>query len=70
MMSMISINLGIVNLLPLPALDGGRIWLLGIEAVFRRKLNENVEMAINAIGFVLLMLLMIVITVKDIIKLF
>lgn len=70
MMAMISINLGIVNLLPFPALDGGRILLLAYEAVFRRKLNEKVEMAINSVGFALLMLLMVVITIKDIIKLF
>ncbi len=70
MMAMISINLGVVNLLPFPALDGGRIVLLGYEAVFRKKLNEKVEMAINTIGFGLLMLLMIIITVKDVINLF
>ncbi len=70
MMAMVSINLGVVNLLPFPALDGGRIALLLYEAVFRRKLNEKVEMAINAIGFIALMVLMVLITAKDIIKLF
>ena len=70
MMAMISINLGVVNLLPFPALDGGRILLLAIEAVFRRKLSEKVEVAINTIGLALLMLLMVVITVKDVINLF
>lgn len=70
MMAMISINLGIVNLFPFPALDGGRIVLLAYEAVFKRKLNEKVEMAINTIGFGLLMLLMLIITIKDVIKLF
>ncbi|MBQ6947412.1 MAG: site-2 protease family protein, partial [Clostridia bacterium] len=70
MMAMISINLGIVNLLPFPALDGGRIVLLGYEAIFRRKLNEKVEMIINTVGFGALMLLMVLITIKDIINLF
>ena len=70
MMAMISINLGVVNLLPFPALDGGRIIILLYEAIFRRKLSEKVEMAINGIGFVLLMGLMLVVCVKDVINLF
>ena len=69
-MAMISINLGIVNLLPFPALDGGRILLLGYEAIFKKRLNRKVEAAINTTGFILLMGLMVLITVKDIIHLF
>lgn len=68
--ALISINLGIVNLLPFPALDGGRIILLGIEAIRKKPLNPKVEVAINAVGLIILFGLMIVISVKDIINLF
>lgn len=70
MVALISINLGIVNLLPFPALDGGRIFLLAIEAVRRKPLNPRIETAINAVGLILLLALMVVITFKDIINLF
>ncbi len=66
----ISINLGIMNLLPFPALDGGRILLLLIEAIRRKPLNPKVEMALNGVGLVLLMGLMVLVTFKDIINLF
>ncbi len=66
----ISINLGIMNLLPFPALDGGRILLLLIEAIRRKPLNPKVEVALNGVGLVLLMGLMIAVTFKDIINLF
>ena len=68
--AMISINLGVMNLLPFPALDGGRILLLLIEAVRRKPLNPKVEMALNAIGLFMLMGLMILVAFKDIINLF
>ncbi len=70
MVALISLNLGIVNLLPLPALDGGRILLLGIEAVRKKPISPNVETAINATGLILLLALMAVITLKDVINLF
>lgn len=68
--AMISINLGVMNLLPFPALDGGRILLLLIEAIRRKPLNPKLEMALNGVGLVLLMGLMLVVTMKDIIGLF
>lgn len=68
--ALISINLGIVNLLPFPALDGGRILLLAIESIRRKPLNQKVEMVINAVGLVFLFGLMIVVAVKDIVQLF
>ncbi len=68
--ALISINLGIVNLLPFPALDGGRIVLLLIESIRKKPLNQRVEVAINAIGLILLLSLMAIITVKDVINLF
>lgn len=64
-----TINLGIVNLLPFPALDGGRILFLCVEKVIGRPLPASVESACNAAGFALLMILMIYITFQDIIRL-
>ena len=69
-MILISVNLGVLNLIPFPALDGGRILLLLIEAVRRRKLSGNVEAYINLAGFAVLMCLMVVILFNDIRKLF
>ena len=66
----ISMNLGIMNLLPLPALDGGRIVFLLIEAIRRKPLKPEIEGYINFAGLALLMLLMILICAKDIIGLF
>jgi len=66
----ISINLGVMNLLPLPALDGGRIVFLLIEAVRRKPLKMEIEAYINFAGLVLLMLLMVFICIKDVISLF
>ena len=70
MVALISLNLGIVNLLPFPALDGGRILLLAIESVRRKPISPKVETAINATGLILLLVLMAVITLKDVINLF
>jgi len=66
----ISINVGFVNLLPFPALDGGRILFLIIEKIRRKTINVKVENIVNMIGFSLLMLLVVFITIKDVIKLF
>lgn len=72
--SFIAINLGVMNLLPIPALDGGRIvgLLLTtlIEHITRKKLNPKYEAWINGVGMVLLLLLIAVITFKDIFHLF
>ncbi|MBR2021991.1 MAG: site-2 protease family protein [Clostridia bacterium] len=69
MMMVISMNLGIVNLLPFPALDGGRILFLLIEAIRRKPLSSKIEAAVNAAGLVLLMGLMLFVTFSDITKL-
>ena len=66
----LSINVGFMNLLPFPAFDGGRAFLLIIEKITRKKVPLKVETIINGIGFILLMILMVVITIKDIINLF
>lgn len=70
LMAYLSLNLGFINILPIPACDGGRVLLLIIEAIRKKKMSAKVEGAINSIGFILLMLLMLIITVKDILKLF
>ncbi|NMA94740.1 MAG: RIP metalloprotease RseP [Clostridiales bacterium] len=62
----ISLNLGIINLIPFPALDGGRLLLLLIEAIRGKPMDREKEGLINLIGFALLILLMIVVTFKDI----
>lgn len=66
----ISVNLGVMNLLPLPALDGGRLIFLLWEAITRRPVNKKVEAYINAAGLLILMAFMFLITFKDIFKLF
>lgn len=66
LVALISINLAVVNLLPLPALDGGRFVFLLFEMIFRRKIPQDVEATINFIGLAALMILMVVIVFKDI----
>src|SRR5699024_12455210 len=65
-----SINLGIVNLVPLPALDGGRLLFVGIEAVRGKPIDPEKEGIVHFLGFALLMLLMLVVTWNDIQRLF
>ena len=67
---LISINLGIMNLLPLPALDGGRLLFQFIELIIRRPVNRNVEGYIHFGGIVILMAFMLFITFKDIFAFF
>jgi regulator of sigma E protease len=67
---LIAMNLGVVNLLPIPALDGGRIVFMLIELITRKKVPQKVESTIHTVGMVLLLIFMAVITVKDIIYLF
>lgn len=68
--SLISINLAIVNLVPFPALDGGRLLFVAIEGVTRKRINSRFVQTINTAGFALLIALMVFITYKDILKLF
>lgn len=65
----LSLNLALLNALPFPALDGGRILFLIIEKIRRKKNNVKVEQYANAIGFLALLLLMLIITVKDVAQL-
>lgn len=69
-LALISLSLGVTNLLPIPALDGGKILLLIIEAIRRKKLSEKVEINIQLAGFALLIGLSIYITYNDILRIF
>lgn len=70
LVQVITVNLGMVNLLPIPALDGGRIFFQLIELIFRKPVPRDVEAKIHMAALMVLMLLMLVITGKDIVKLF
>lgn len=67
--ALISVNLAVINLIPFPALDGGRLLFLLIEKIKGSRIKPEISNLVNLIGFVLLMLLMVVITYKDIVKL-
>jgi regulator of sigma E protease len=69
MMMIITVNLGVVNLLPFPALDGGRLIFLIIEGIRRKPINRKYEGWINAAGFCLLIALMVLTTYSDILRL-
>lgn len=68
--AILSINLGIMNLLPLPALDGGRLIFFGLEALRGKPIDRHKEGMVHFIGFALLMLLMLIVTWNDIQRFF
>lgn len=68
--ALISVHLAVINLAPFPALDGGRILFVLVEAIIRRRINPKIQNYVNGLGFLLLMVLMMVITYRDIVKLF
>jgi regulator of sigma E protease len=63
--AVLSINLAIINVLPFPALDGGRILFLAIEKIRGRAVNQKIEVAAHNLGFMLLMVLVVLVTYKD-----
>lgn len=69
-LALISVSLGVTNLLPIPPLDGGKILLVLIEAVIRRPIKEKINTAIQMTGFFLMMGLAIIVTYNDILKIF
>ncbi len=69
LMAFITINLGIMNLLPIPALDGGRLMFILYEMIFRKPVPQKYESLVHAIGFIALMAFMVFIVFKDIIGL-
>lgn len=68
--AMLSLNLAVLNILPIPALDGGRIAFLFLEAIRRKKASQQLEQTVHTIGFALLMLMVLVVTFRDIVGLF
>ena len=66
----LSMNVGVINLLPFPAFDGGRVLFLIIEKIRRKPVPAKTEAMVNSIGFMLLMLLMVYVTFNDILRLF
>ena len=70
MLALISLSLGVTNLLPFPPLDGGKIVILLIEAIRRKPIKENVEIAIQMAGFFLMIGLSIYVTYNDVLRIF
>ncbi len=68
--AMLSVNLAVLNILPFPALDGGRIFFLLIEGLRRKPTSQAFEQGVHAAGFALLLLLIVFVTYRDIVKLF
>lgn len=70
MLMLLNVYLGLFNLFPLPALDGGRLVFLGYEMVTRRRANPKIEATVHMVGIMALMLLLVVVTYKDCARLF
>ncbi len=66
--AILSVNLAVINVLPFPALDGGRLLFLFIETIRRRAVDEKMEAVVHNIGFVLLMSLVVLVTYRDFVK--
>lgn len=66
LLALISVNLAVINLIPFPALDGGRLLLIGLEKLKGSPLSVKVETAVNVVGFAFLILLMVVLSIRDI----
>ena len=69
-MAMLSINLGIFNLIPIPALDGGKILMNIIEGIRRKPMKQEYENIVTLVGVGIMVLLMIAVTWNDILRLF
>ena len=67
-LALVSLSLGVTNLLPIPALDGGKFVLLLIEAIRRKKIDEKIEMSMSLISFALLIILSVYVTYNDILR--
>ncbi len=70
LLAVISLNLAVLNLLPIPALDGGRLVFLLIEKIRRKQFSPKFEMRVQGLSFVFLLLLIVAVTIKDIVGLF
>ena len=69
-MALISINLAFLNILPVPGLDGGHIFIILIESIIKRPLSLKVRLAVQQVGMVLLLMLMVTVMFNDISRLF
>ncbi len=69
-MALLSLSLAIINVLPFPALDGGRLFFIVVEIIVGKRMNQRIETVIHAVGFVLLILLIFLVTSSDIARLF
>ncbi len=67
-LALLSLNLAVINILPFPALDGGRLVFVLYEGITKKKINKKIEYYLNLFGFLILILLAIIISVNDIIK--
>lgn len=70
LLSVISVSLGVTNLLPIPALDGGKILILLIELIRRKPMKQNTELTITALGMLFLLTIAVMVTVNDVGKIF
>lgn len=70
LVALLSLSLAAFNILPFPALDGGRILFVLLECMFRRPIHHQVEVVMNSVGFMLILLLIVVVTLNDILRLF
>ena len=66
LIGVLSVNLGVINIIPFPGLDGGRLFFVLVGGIFRRRLSPQVEAAVHAVGFVLLIALLVVVSISDI----
>ena len=67
-MALLSMNLAILNLIPFPALDGGHLVFLAYEGIFRREVPNKVKIAVQQVGFVLLLVFMAFVLYNDLVK--
>lgn len=67
-MALISINLAIINMVPIPALDGGRLLFIIIESITRRKIPQRIAQSVNTFGFVLIIVLILIVSAHDIFR--
>ncbi len=70
LLSLISLNLAVINLIPFPALDGGRVLFTAIEKIKGSPIPRHIEGMVNGAGFVLLLVLMVLVTVRDVVRWF
>jgi len=66
LVGVLSVNLGVINIIPFPGLDGGRLFFVLVAGIFRKRLSPQVEAAVHAVGFLLLLLLLVVVSINDI----